>query len=310
MPKDKLNSYRFSNEEMKKMIWLNELFDDNGFTIERFPEVFYDTFEKACEVFPSLKENNEQDGTPDYLGVYIYTCEDNTFGKTEEGIIILFSDRIYNYSSLVGLSESCVRFVVLMHELGHWLSHWPCGNNLRWLFGFQLPIKRTKEALANIIAYWCLESDCHKTALAKLTPKLPELNGVLHIIVVNSTGIDTENPYGAYTLLLPKSQQEILEKIKLLRAAFYLSDSKMMEFLQSDIQTLPEFLAEGYFEDHVEAGMLEDIMKTPLLSARGESNSIAVIFKDRSKDEKVNNVFKGAYMSIKFGLGKADFEQC
>jgi hypothetical protein len=32
-----LQAYRFSSEEMSKMLWLKELFENNGFIVGRFP---------------------------------------------------------------------------------------------------------------------------------------------------------------------------------------------------------------------------------------------------------------------------------
>ena len=305
MATNKLDAYRFSSEEMKKMLWLKDLFEDNGFTVERFPEVYYDTFEKACEVWPRLLEhrhNNEDLITPDYLGMYIYNCGYSIKDPSEEGIIILFSDRIKDFvsrNSKKGITENCVRYVVLMHELGHWFSHWPCGNDLRWLYGFQLPNKRTKEALANNIAYWCLDTDCHKKAMDSLTPKLRNPDGFLELIDKDLHNTNTENPYGAYYLLLRKSQKEILEKIKLLRAAFYLEDNKMMDFLQSEIQTLSDFLADGVFEDYIQKGRLDELKEDPKLFSRGAENSIAKIFKDRSS---INDLLGGSSLLDKFGV--------
>ena len=299
MATNKLDAYRFSSEEMNKMLWLKDLFVENGFTVERFPEVYYDTFDKACEVWPSLKENQDEDGTPDYLGAYIYKGGFTIKDPSEEGIIILFSDRIKDFvskNSKKGLIENCVRYVVLMHELGHWLSHWPCGNDLRWLYGFQLPNKRTKEALANIIAYWCLDTDCHKKAMDILTPKHRNPEGFL-VYIDDSHGIDTNNPYGAYYLLLRKKDEEILEKIKLLRAAFYLEDNKMMDFLQSEIQTLSEFLADGVFEDYIQEGRLCELKILPKHFSRGAKNSIGTIFRDRLS---INIFSKGSGMIGKF----------
>jgi len=34
----KLNAYRFSQPEMTKMLLLKELFENNGFVIDRFPD--------------------------------------------------------------------------------------------------------------------------------------------------------------------------------------------------------------------------------------------------------------------------------
>ncbi len=294
METNKLDAYRFSSEEMKKMLWLKDLFEENGFTLERFPEVYYDTFDKACEVWPSLKENQDEEETPDYLGAYIYKGGNPINDPSSEGIIILFSDRIEDFvSRKPGRTENCVRYVVLMHELGHWLSHWPCGNDLRWLYGFQLGNKRTKEALANIIAYWCLDTDCHKNTMDVLTPKLINPNGFLVIIDKDSHNINTENPYGAYYLLLRKSQKEIIEKIKLLRAAFYLEDNKMMEFLQSEIQTLFELLADGVFEDYIQEDRLKELITLPKLFSRGAENSIGRIFKGKSS---IDDILVGSLM--------------
>ncbi len=303
MTTNKIDAYRFSSEEMKKMLWLKDLFEDNGFTVERFPEVYYDTFEKACEVWPFLKENRyEEVITPDYLGMYIYNCGYSIKDPSDEGIIILFSDRIKDLvsrKSELGVTENCVRYVVLMHELGHWLSHWPCGDDLRWLYGFQLPNKRTKEALANIIAYWCLDTDCHKRTMDILTPKLRNTDPFLVFIDKDSHNINTENSYGAYYLLLRKSQKEILEKIKLLRAAFYLEDNKMIDFLQSEIQTLSDFLSDGLLEDYIQEYRLEELKKSPKLFSRGAENSIANIFKDRSN---INELSRSSKLLDRLGV--------
>jgi hypothetical protein len=93
-----------------------------------------------------------------------------------------------------------------------------------------------------------------------------------------------------------------LEKIKLLRAAFYLEDNKMMDFLQSDIQTLSEFLADGVFEDYIQKGRLEELKKSPKLFSRGADNSIANIFRGRTS---FDDVAKGSNMLRKFGVFKS-----
>jgi hypothetical protein len=131
----KLNAYRFSAKELVKMGWLKDLFQDNGFVIDRFPEVYYDTFKNASKVYTNLEQHINED-TPDYLGVYIFaygdeTCEEQC-RSTKEGVIVLFSDRIQDFclrkqsklsESLIDI-ENALREVVLYHELGHWLSHW------------------------------------------------------------------------------------------------------------------------------------------------------------------------------------------
>jgi len=52
-----LIAYRFSSNELSKMGWFKGLFTDNGYLIERFPEVYYDTFDNARKVYPNLERN-------------------------------------------------------------------------------------------------------------------------------------------------------------------------------------------------------------------------------------------------------------
>ena len=216
MATNKLDAYRFSSDEMKKMLWLKDLFEDNGFTVERFPEVYYDTFDKACEVWDFLDKINHEEGTPDYLGVYI---SDNTEEKCEgncdleivnEGVIVLFKDRILAYAERIdgklalGLSviENSLKEVVLYHELGHWFSHWPLDDSgANWKCGYDTKDKITHESYAQIIAYWCSDG-----------------NPVNEVILRDYlTPINTASPYYMYLSLIPHSKNDILNKLKLIR---------------------------------------------------------------------------------------------
>lgn len=244
MATNKIDAYRFSSEEMKKMLWLKDLFEDNGFTVERFPEVYYDSFEKACEVWPSLKENKDEEGTPDYLGVYIpdYTeikCEENCDLKiVNEGVIVLFKDRILAYAERIdgklalGLSviENSLKEVVLYHELGHWFSHWPLDDSKsNWKCGYYYNYKTgkadkiTHESYAQIIAYWCSVGNTLNEVILRdyLTPK------------------NTASPYYMYLELIPHSKNDILNKLKLIRkhmgCSGVLADETAYKVLQSNI---------------------------------------------------------------------------
>lgn len=235
---NKLDAYRFSSEEMEKMLWLKDLFEDNGFTVERFPEVYYDTYDKACEVWPFLNKINEDERTPDYLGVYILgakeiKCEEKCDLKiVNEGVIVLFKDRILAYAEWIdgklalGLSviENSLKEVVLYHELGHWFSHWPLDDSgANWKCGYDTKDKITHESYAQIIAYWCSDG-----------------NPVNEVILRDYlTPINTASPYYMYLSLIPHSKNDILNKLKLIRkhmgCSAILTDKTAYDVLKSNI---------------------------------------------------------------------------
>ena len=238
MTTNKIDAYRFSSEEMKKMLWLKDLFEDNGFTVDRFPEVYYDTFEKACEVSGSLDKNNHGEGTPDYLGVYIsdrtkIKCTENCdLEIVNEGVIVLFKDRILAYAERIdgelalGLSiiENAIKEVVLYHELGHWFSHWPLDDSgANWKCGYGKADKITHESYAQIIAFWCSAGNPVNEVILRdyLTPK------------------NIASPYYMYLKLIPHSKNDILNKLKLIRrhmgCSGVLTDETAYAVLESNI---------------------------------------------------------------------------
>jgi hypothetical protein len=258
-----LKAYRFSEEELEKMIWLKNLFEENGYTFEpnRFPEVYYDDFEMAKEIFPWI-ETGGHEGTLDFLGMYIYNLEEGFLGKpcdkSKEGVIVLFKDRIENYCAASGTDINSVRFVVLMHELGHWLSHWPKRDNYNWSIGFHLPNTQTKEALAQLVAHWsCNDNSIHYQTLLKLTPKvvidpdkLVYMKAAKEAILDDGSVINTEDPYGRYWLIKDKAIKIILNKLHELREGWLLKDEKMIEFLISNSENLENWIkSQGEIEE-------------------------------------------------------------
>ena len=234
-----LAAYRFSSEELGKMNWLKSVFEKNGYAFNpnRFPEVYYADFNEVEDLFP--EKHQEDFVNPDALGYYFdffkqvpASKEEEFWTKSEEGKIILFKDRIKalcvrNRS----LSEEGVRFVVLMHELGHWMSHWAEFSGRRWIYGFQFSNRFTLEALAQLIAYWCCNGDpLHEQVLLALSPK-------------DSLGkVDASQVYGAYETLKRHSQVDSLIKLSQLREFWMVKDKKLLEFLNSDFVDMAQWI--------------------------------------------------------------------
>lgn len=227
------NAYRCSTNELQKMQWLKARFEANGyhFNPNRFPEIYYSNHEAVLRSYPSVESG--QEGTPDYLGVYLFEMEgeNDLFPCSKEGIIVLFKDRIENYCSRHNVSEDAVRFVVLMHELGHWLSHWAIHEDHHWSLGYHLPNKRTHEGLAQLIAFWACKGN--KDYLATLTNLSPR----------NGKGeVDTSAIYGGYILLTGHTIPLVLKKLAALRKFWMLKDEKMFLFLASDKKEVSKWM--------------------------------------------------------------------
>jgi hypothetical protein len=234
-----LAAYRFSTEELGKMNWLKSIFEKNGYAFNPncFPEVYYADFEEVEDLFP--EKQREEIVDPDALGYYFdffkqapASKEEEFWTKSEEGKIILFKDRIEAFCARNrGLSEEGVRFVVLMHELGHWMSHWAQFSGKRWIYGFQFSNRFTEEALAQLIAYWCCNGDpLHEKTLHILSPK-------------DSLGkVDASRIYGAYKTLKGHSQVDVLKKLGQLREFWMVKDEKMLQFLNSDFVDMAQWI--------------------------------------------------------------------
>jgi hypothetical protein len=265
-------AYQFSSHELTSMIKFAELMlnrmggrENFGYHIDRFPKVY--TAKLPTEIEKTLlgQDDNENINTEvegkytDAFGQYVYSIESiNEFGVpfTEEGVIIIDVEKISRWAKFKELKSEDVRFVVLMHELGHWFSHWarciPNNNNKiniqenvlrQWNPGFQLPNTMTKEAFANIFCYWACQAtkDVHlrDRQLKVLDALTPKKNGV----------VNTSNPYGAYELLKPLSLPNLLFKLNILRANWMLKDQYQFDFLKSPQQNILEWLGSRKPED-------------------------------------------------------------
>jgi hypothetical protein len=242
-----LAAYRFSSAELEKMNWLKSVFEKNGyaFTPNRFPEVYYADFKEVQDLFP--EKNQEDIVNPDALGYYFdffkqvpASKEEEFWTKSNEGKIILFKDRIEAFCARnLSLSEEGVRFVVLMHELGHWMSHW-AENSGRWIYGFQFSNRFTEEALAQLFAYWCCKRNpAYEQVLFDLSPK--DAQGKVDAIKV----------YGAYQTLKKHSKVVVLKKLAQLREFWMVKDEKMLQFLNSDFVDMGQWIKEKGKKDGV-----------------------------------------------------------
>ena len=193
-----LQAYRFSEQEMTKMIELKKIFEKNCYKINRFPKVYID------EEYV-LDEKDMSNLNIDKLGCYRFKV--NNDNSTEEGVIIIYTKAIEMYCNaishkiysinLVQLID-CVTLIVLMHELGHWLSHWPKCFDKNWEKGYGEDNLMTHESLAQLIAYWAIkkkDSDIKSILENYLTPN------------------DSNNPYALYKKLINYGQKEILMRL-------------------------------------------------------------------------------------------------
>jgi hypothetical protein len=158
----KVKAYRFSKLELSHMERLLKVFEANEYDLIRWPAVYY------CD-HEDLYPNNEIDTNdasryenrifiPDYLGVY----KSNIY---KEGHIVLYRDRIkecsLNIANRLDLNFhetfNALKFIVLIHELGHWFTHWCHTNNhSQRSVSFQNQSKEVKESMAQLSFVWSI----------------------------------------------------------------------------------------------------------------------------------------------------------
>jgi hypothetical protein len=158
----KIKAYRFSKLELSHMERLLQVFKANEYDLIRWPEVYYSDHEN----FNSNKEIDNDDFSnyenkiyiPDYLGVYKYNIH-------KEGYIVLYKDRIKECSLIIAnrlkldyqVTFNALKFIVLMHELGHWFTHWSHTNNhSQRSLSFYNQSKEVKETMAQLSFVWSI----------------------------------------------------------------------------------------------------------------------------------------------------------
>ncbi len=233
--KSNLTPYRFSSEELVKMLNLKSLFQKYGFEFDRFPEVYYDDYKKIQnyikENFDNKVDNDEDESKEldfnnieiEMFGAYV---DINKSQFSEEGAVFLYQDNIEKYAShvtkLTGLTEKecefTIRLIVLIHELGHWMCHWPKADKKNWNIEYEVDKSKTHESLAQLITYWLINEDKNTLAFFEnqLVPK------------------DNENPYALYKKLIVHETQKIANDIIFLRKNHHLDDNFMFEILLNE----------------------------------------------------------------------------
>jgi hypothetical protein len=280
--KNHLQAYRFSEQEMNKMIKLKVIFEKNNLKIDRFPEVYYDDYNNYKEIYGEINKNSEWTSEKwnevlknednhstsnsliinfpviiDFLGVY------TDFGSEgeKEGVIVLFKDRIESLK----LNHDDVRFVVLMHELGHWLTHWATYNNENWSKGYRAGSdKKTHESLAQLIAYWAVQNN----------------SNLKDLLETHLTPTDRDDPYALYKNLTNIDPKDVLKKLVEIRKHAFLTDDLMYAFLEGNYIFIYQIftneneknissLEPPYHKDYKE--VLHDLSKKILKELRSES---------------------------------------
>jgi hypothetical protein len=232
---NQLVAYRFSPEELLKMIELKEILQSENeklnfkFEFDRFPEVYFTNIKDKLNNDLKIKDNkntengeidlykyvNSKSFNIDKLGVYRTSkTKLGCLNVTNEGVIILYEDVIKVYAECKKINEKDLRLKVLLHELGHWVSHWPIANKSNWRIGYNTLHKKTHEAIAQIITYKLIEGN-------------DELENLFEVMRHEKE----DSPYRLYENLITQDISEILNKIVDLRKHHYLNDSAQYRYL-------------------------------------------------------------------------------
>ena len=163
---NRLQPYRFNLFEINAIKRLYVLYS-RKLHLDRLPEVYLSDYAESRKF--GLAANKEKDwddfdrhtsetdlSNPDFLGRYIYNYN-------REGRVVLYRDRIDAsaefFSNFLQMSfeevRDMIKYIVLMHELGHWLSHRICLES----FSDYYPelSKNLKESMAQLNVLWSLQ---------------------------------------------------------------------------------------------------------------------------------------------------------
>jgi hypothetical protein len=154
-----IKPYRYNAFELFLLKRVEKIYIDSGYSFFRWPEIYFGNYKD----FPNIKSDKEDtleiDYNPydiDYLGHYVYA-------HNKEGHIRIYKDRIENSANRIaknlGLAWIDVMnnllTIVLIHEIGHWVTHSCHTKNRRIrLQGFASQEKIIVESLAQLTVVW------------------------------------------------------------------------------------------------------------------------------------------------------------
>jgi hypothetical protein len=166
-----MKPYQFSQFELGKMNRLHDAFlKYKLFTVERWPSIYWGNRSESDRPYgdDENQDNSERIGRDynikyqtDYLGVYRHKSHD-------EGVIELYSDRISDCAKSISirlemdfdLTLELLRATVLLHELGHWFTHWCILDNKyqrQSAFAIIAQDKFITETMAQLAVIWACE---------------------------------------------------------------------------------------------------------------------------------------------------------
>lgn len=149
-------AYRLNRFEIDAIKRLCSLYNKKT-SIDRIPEIYYEDFFEFDKIDDTDKEKPDISifSNFDFLGEYIYK-------ERREGEIHLYRNRIDQsaeyFSNLLGINfeeiRDLIKFIVLMHQLGHWFSHRIC---LDWSQDIYSELSvNLRESLAQLNVAWSL----------------------------------------------------------------------------------------------------------------------------------------------------------
>lgn len=160
------SAYRFSDLEIYLLRRLEKTYYLKRFEYKRWPEVYY--IERRNYPYDIIEEEQtDMDYNTfniDFLGVYVYNADLNG-NSCFEGRIFLFKDRIERCAHLIAdrlsmpedIMTTYLNLIVLIHEFGHWYTHWCSKQNQKHRAeNFQYSEKSVKETMAQLTVLWSL----------------------------------------------------------------------------------------------------------------------------------------------------------
>lgn len=285
-----IQSYRLSKNESDSIRKMINQFEYRGYSIPtsenctRLPEIYYGDWKVARNEF-ELSENevfNDHihilNPDPDFLGVYIPRKASPGKLGYDEGVIVLFRDRIDRYCHHDLDRIDATRFVVLMHEIGHWLTHMaeycrgetPLTKKSFWFnwkrgWGLHPNPSVIKETFAQLVAFWSCELlNSHGGAY---TPSANFKANCLKELENLTPGF---GPYGAYTVLKKTDRKQIIDRLKCIQQMWMLKDADLFVLLQSACEKKSKHGIESFVKSKSISPMIDktkiDLIDTESLS--------------------------------------------